>query len=210
MEYTTRVGQRFVIIPGWYYQSYADELSLAPGDLPLIISAGDSFGSGTHATTRMCLALLETRIRPGDSVFDLGCGSGILSVAAAKLGADRILAADIDPEAERATQENAALNGVSGKIEFRLGSLDVVLNPRSRIKNQKSKVVVANLFAYLLIPFLTDGLGRTLAPGGHLILSGILGRQAERVLVAVRAAGLTPVEQQVSDDDWVALVAQPG
>ena len=206
MDYTYRIGKRLHIIPAWYHKSYAHELTILPSDIPVVLERSRSFGTGSHATTRMCLTLLETCLKPGDRVLDLGCGSGILSIAAAKLGAGWVLAVDIDPEAGRATGENAALNGISDKIELRLGSFQQLAAGSQPLA---FNIIIANLFAYVLIPLLDEGLlAKTLAPNGLLILSGILAWQAESVAAALGDAGLTLIEQQVSDNGWAALVAR--
>jgi ribosomal protein L11 methyltransferase len=182
------------------------------------MNPGMAFGTGTHPTTQLCLAMLETYVKPGDRVFDIGCGSGILSVAAVKLGAGTVLAVDIDPEAERATRENAALNDVTDKIEFRLGSLDLVLNAKqsgddhstTRLPDPSTSsqfpIVVANIFARVIINLLKDDLARTLAPGGALIVSGILVEQGDDVQAALHTARLTIIEQRQSGD-WIAIAA---
>ncbi len=200
-EYIRRIGQRLVIIPAWYYDSYAAELTLQPTDLPIVLDPGQTFGAGSHSTTQMCLALLETYLRPADSVLDLGCGSGILSLAAAKLGAGSVQSIDIDPEAGQVTLANAARNDLAQHIRFSLGSLEVV-------PGANYQMIVANLFAYLLTDFLNRGLAKRLAPQGLLILSGILHKQLEQVTNACSAAGLSVIAQQESDDDWVAIAAQ--
>ncbi len=201
-----RVGSRLVVVPAWLYDSFradpARRSSGVPTDVPLLMDPGMAFGTGTHPTTQLCLGLIETHLRPGDTVLDLGCGSGILAVAAAKLGARSALAVDIDPESVRATGENAQANGVADKIETRLGSIDVALS-----QNSKFNITVANIIAPVVVRLLGQGLGRTLAPGGTLIVSGILAEQAENVAVALREAGLVVVEQR-QIDDWIGMAAR--
>lgn len=195
-----RVGERLVIIPAWVYGQID---APAPDGIPIVMNPGMAFGTGTHPTTQLCLAMLETYVKPGDRVFDLGCGSGILSVAAVKLGAGTVLAVDIDPEAERATRENAALNNVADKIEFRLGSLQqLAASGLPPVFN----VIAANIFARVIINLLKDDLARTLAPGGALIVSGILVEQADDVQAALHTARLTIIEQRQSGD-WIAIAA---
>ena len=215
-----RVGNRLAIIPAWLADSTPDtslsEFPVVPSSSPLspsirlLMDPGMAFGTGAHPTTQLCLALLETHVRPGDKIFDVGCGSGILSVAAVKLGAAFALAVDIDPEAECTTRENAALNGVSNKIEFRLGSIETALAPRDsnlQLPTSNFQVVVANILARVIINLLTEGLARTLAPSGLLILSGILAEQEPSVVDALRSAGCKVVEQRQSGD-WIALAAK--
>ncbi|MBM4422553.1 MAG: 50S ribosomal protein L11 methyltransferase [Chloroflexi bacterium] len=223
-----RIGERLTILPAWL-------ATQPPNAIELLMDPGMAFGTGAHPTTQLCLALLETYVQPGQTVFDLGCGSGILSVAAIKLGAASALAVDIDPEADRATRENAALNGVSDRIEFRLGSLETALNSKLQISNSKSQIsnpqtqtptqtshpdhqlpitnhqfplVVANILARVIIKLLGEGLARALAPDGVLILSGILAEQKAEVIAAIHSAGLSVVEQR-EDRGWVALAVRP-
>jgi ribosomal protein L11 methyltransferase len=204
-EYTRRVGQRLLIIPSWYYDSYAHELTLTPTDLPLVLNPGEGWGTGSHPTTQMCLLFIEKYLNPHDHVLDIGCGSGILSLAAAKFGAGPVLGIDIDPEAETATRENITRNNLAGQIEFRLGSLESLLQATPPIA--PFQLIVGNIFAYLIIPFLQNGLGTLLAPDGKLTLSGILERQADDVIEALNTAGLTVIEQQ-EFDGWIGIVAR--
>jgi ribosomal protein L11 methyltransferase len=203
-EYTRRVGQRLLIIPSWYYDSYAHELTITSTDLPLILNPGEGWGTGSHPTTQMCLLFIEKYLKPNDRVLDIGCGSGILSLAAAKFGAGSVLAIDIDPEAETATRENMARNDLADQIEFRLGSLESVLQATPPIA--PFQLIVGNIFAYLIIPFLQEGLANLLAQDGKLILSGVLEKQADDVIEALKASGLTVIEQQ-EIDGWMGIVA---
>jgi ribosomal protein L11 methyltransferase len=138
-------------------------------------------------------------------VFDVGSGSGILSVAAMKLGAGSALGVDIDPEADRATRENAALNHVQSGIAFKLGSIEQVLG---QTPTRTFPVVVANILARVILKLLNEGLGQTVAPGGHLLLSGILVEQAETVRTALTQSGFTVLDQQ-QIGDWIGLAATP-
>jgi len=201
-----RVGQRIAIVPVWLAESYADDPAATPSDIRLLLEPGKAFGTGSHPTTQMCLAMLETYLKPGDQVFDLGCGTGILSVAAIKLGAGSVLAADIDPEAERTIRENAALNGVADKIEFRLGSLQQVAASGQR---PTFNITVANILAHAVVNLLKEGLAQTLTPNGTILLSGIRAEQADDVATAIQAAGLTIIEQRQSLE-WVAIAAKRG
>ncbi|HQX09140.1 MAG TPA: 50S ribosomal protein L11 methyltransferase [Thermoflexales bacterium] len=188
------IGSRFVILPG---DAAAD---LEPGLLPLRLDPGAAFGSGSHPTTRMCVALLEETVRPGDRVFDLGCGSGILAIAALKLGATSALGADIDPEAERMTRENADKNGVVDQLSFRLGSVETA-------DGAHFELVTANILADVLVALLGNGLAGTVAPGGALILSGIRAEREAAIAKALAIAGFGVVERR-SSDGWVALLAR--
>ncbi|MBI3243540.1 MAG: 50S ribosomal protein L11 methyltransferase [Chloroflexi bacterium] len=206
-----RVGNRLLVIPSWL----ADDLTTQPADanhptiqppstpaIPILIDPGMAFGTGTHPTTQLCLALLETHLNPDDTVLDLGCGSGILAIAAAKLGAKSALAVDIEDESIRATKENAELNGVAASIETLLGSLaDVQLS-----NLQPFNTTVANIIAPVIIRLLGQGLGQTIAQNGVLIVSGILAEQAGEVKAALNRAGLTDIDRKQMGD-WVAIAA---
>jgi ribosomal protein L11 methyltransferase len=144
---------------------------------------------------------LEQHLRPGDRVLDVGCGSGVLSITAARLGAGAILATDIDPIAVAATQENCQRNGVAGLVTARDGSL-----PERAEQPAGWPVIVANILADVLVQLLVDGLARLLAEDGRLIVSGIIEPRAAEVETALDQAGLHVV-QRLSEGDWVALVA---
>jgi ribosomal protein L11 methyltransferase len=187
-----RVGRSLVIVPSW----------LAPPEGPLhpiFLDPGMAFGTGTHPSTRLALAALEDHLRPGRSVADLGCGSGVLSIAAARLGAGRILALDIDPEAVRATKENAARNGLSQMIEARQGSLEMLL------ERPPVDLLLANILAPVLEGMLGEGLAEALTPAGTVVLSGILEEQLGGLQGMAESKGLWFVEAR-AEDDWRALV----
>ncbi len=188
------IGARFVILPG---DAAAD---LDPNLIPLRLDPGAAFGSGSHPTTRMCVALLEECVRPGDRVFDLGCGSGILAIAALKLGAVSALGADIDPEAERMTRENASRNGVAEQLSFRLGSVETAAG-------RQFELVTANILADVLVDLLAKGLAGAVAPNGTLILSGIRAERDADITHALGIAGFGVAERRETDG-WVALLAR--
>ena len=187
-----RVGRRLVIVPAWL------EPPGAPS-LPILLDPGMAFGTGAHPTTRLVLGALEDYLVPGGSVADLGCGSGVLSIAAGRLGAARILALDVDAQAVRATEENAARNGLRGAIEIRQGSLEAML------ERPPFDLLLANILASVLEDLLRRGLALSLDPLGIAILSGVLDSQVEPVLRAAEAQGLTPLETR-AEEDWRALV----
>jgi ribosomal protein L11 methyltransferase len=178
-----------------------------PGDVRLILDPGRAFGTGSHSTTQMCVSLLETYLRPGDHILDLGCGSGILALAALCLGAGTAVAVDIDREAVRSTRANAALNGLAGQIDVKLGTLETVLAPPAGSPPQ-FEVAVANILADAIADALRAGIARTLVPQGILIVSGIKTEQEARMVEYLEAAGLTVMERR-QDSDWVALAARP-
>lgn len=190
---TTRVGQRLVIKPSW--EDY-DQLE---GDLVIEMDPGMAFGCGTHATTVLCLQLLEKYMRPGISVYDIGTGSGILAVAAARLGAGRVSAVDIDPVACKAALENAVRNNVSAHVSVRQGNLAELLD-------NGADLIVANILADVIAGF-APAAADALLPGGIFIASGIIRDKAEMVRTALKAAGLTVCEQ-LEEGLWVALASK--
>lgn len=192
-----RVGRRLVIRPTWRrHRPVEDEVVLA-------LDPGMAFGTGLHPTTRLCLGALETvaDARPGGlsgaRVLDVGCGSGILSIAAARLGAASVLALDIDPIAVEATTANARRNRVLRRVRVRPGSVPSGAGPFD--------VVLANLIASILVD-LAPRLGVEVRPGGALIASGIFVDREAVVRDALRAAGLETVGR-AGEGDWVALTA---
>jgi ribosomal protein L11 methyltransferase len=199
----TRVGQRLLIVPSWQ----ADDLGPMGLDetgqplLPVILDPGMAFGTGLHPSTRLCMRALEQHLRPGDRVLDVGCGSGVLSITAARLGAGAILATDIDPIAVAATEENCQRNGVAELVTARDGSL-----PERAEQPAGWPVIVANILADVIVQLLVDGMARLLAEDGLLIVSGIIEPRAAEVEAALDQAGLRMLDRMV-EGDWVALVA---
>ncbi len=184
-----RIGQHFVIKPTWRdYQPAAE-------DVMIEIDPGLAFGSGLHPTTQLCLELLENMPLTDQSVFDVGTGSGILAMAAWKLGARPILAVDNDDVAVRVAQENFTLNGVTA--ETAVGSANDNMG-------QTWQIVIANIIAPVLTEILPD-LAAAVSEGGQLILSGMLAEQEADMRAQVEALQLT-VTNRHQIDDWVALV----
>lgn len=184
------IGRRLVIRPSWL--SYTPQ----PDELVLTLDPGMAFGTGLHSTTRLCLEALERRLRPGDSLLDVGTGSGILAIAAARLGAGTVLALDIDPLAAQVARENVAINGVAGVVEVAEGSLPG--EPTTAWD-----VVVANILAQVIAQ-MAPALAAHLKPGGLLISSGIVASQEQPVCSALSTQGLTLVERR-QEEDWLAL-----
>jgi len=188
-----RAGRYLVVKPSW------EDYLPTTGDLVIEMDPGMAFGSGTHATTLLCMRLLEKYVRPGQAVYDVGTGSGILAVAAVKLGAGRVTAIDLDPVACRVAAENVRKNGADGKIRVVQGNLlDVAV--------ERAGLVVANIIADVIINLLPDAAG-ILAGGGVFIASGIIGYRSGEVRAAIEAAGLTVVER-LEDGQWVAFAAE--
>lgn len=187
----TRIGRKLVIKPTW------EPFSPEPGDLVIELDPGMAFGTGTHPTTRLCLEALEKLGQPGD-VLDVGTGSGILAMAAAKLGARRVVGTDIDPDAVEVARENCAMNGVSAEL---------VTTPLAEIPGQFA-VVLANILAEDLVRMATDLTARV-TPGGYLILSGILVEREPYVIDGFASTGLTLVET-AREGEWSCLLYRAG
>lgn len=192
------IGEKLLILPAWVEE-------YDPARIPVRIDPSMAFGTGTHPTTQLCMALLENRVGKNEPVIDVGCGSGILSIAAAKLGAVRALAVDIDPLSVKATLENAQANGVSEQIEAGLGSVAEILQKNFSL--DRAPLVLANILAPVIVRLLDAGLAQLVLPGGILILSGIMVDQADSVIEAAARHQLTLIEQRIMGD-WIALVMQ--
>lgn len=191
------IGKRLIIVPAWLD-------SPEPGRIPIKIDPGMAFGTGTHPTTQLCLELLETLTEDGGlgQVIDLGCGSGILSVAALKLGAQLALGVDIDEAAIKNSRENADNNGIDPAL-FLLGLGSVAELKAGKFAFGQAPLVLANILAPVLVRLFDAGMADLVVPGGAIILSGILDHQAAGVAASAKAHGLTFVEQRQMGD-WVA------
>jgi ribosomal protein L11 methyltransferase len=190
------VGKKMIILPAWIENPDSNRI-------PIKINPGMAFGTGVHPTTQLSLSLIEKHIRPGEAFFDIGCGSGILSIAAHKLGAVKVFGADTDNQAVHIAEENAAINGISDGITFKTGSVNEIKAGLFSIR--KAPLVVANILAHILVNLLDQGLTNLVAEKGILILSGILEEQESTMLAALEAHKLTTCEH-LQMDDWVAFV----
>ena len=191
-----RLGKHMVVRPSW------ETCETGPGDHVIEIDPGMAFGTGTHETTGMCVELVEKHVRPGDFCIDIGTGTGILAIAAAHMGAARVLATDLDPVAVRVAAENVAINGFAEKIEVRCGDLLSAVDDASR----GADVVIANIIADVII-----GLAAPVRPfireGGVFICSGIAVNRLEDVLDALKAAGYGVLDA-VTKGEWSAVAAR--
>ena len=208
------IGERLIILPAWLESP--DERRV-----PVRIDPGMAFGTGTHPSTQLCLEFIEQCFdrgpqtvdrgstivyRPPSTVIDIGCGSGILSIAALKLGADFALGLDIDEMAVRASRENAAANGIAEeRFVLGVGSVQEILDGRFEIR--RAPLVLANILAPVIIRLFEAGLADLIAPGGVIVLAGILQEQADSLLAAARERGLELAERRQMGD-WVALLLE--
>jgi ribosomal protein L11 methyltransferase len=195
------IGKRLVIVPAWLD-------SPEPGRIAIKIDPGMAFGTGTHPTTQLCLELIEKSMQDFQginlNVIDVGCGSGILSIAALKLGAVTALGVDIDPESARNSRENADLNEIGNELILGVGSVKEILEGMFAFRT--APVVVANILAPVIVRLFDSGLADLLEPEGVLILSGILQEQEQSVVDALQIKGLKMLEKRQMGD-WVALAA---
>lgn len=188
-----RVGKHLLVRPCW------EEVQPQPEDVVVTLDPGMAFGTGTHATTRLCMALIEEYLKPGVPVLDVGCGSGILAITAALLGAKEVTGCDIDEVAVKVAGENAQLNGVDGQISFHKGDLT------SQVEGSFG-LICANIVADVIIRLCEDVL-RYLAPGGVFIASGIIDTREEDVRRAMEKNGIR-ICKAVTEGGWVAMACQ--
>ena len=204
------IGQRLLILPAWMD-------SPTPERVAIKIDPGMAFGTGTHPTTQLCLELMEhvfdgvamnrgpladTVRHPPSTVIDVGCGSGILSIAAIKLGAAKVLGVDIDRESVANSRENAETNGVEDELILGVGSVREILAGQFGFRS--APLVVANILAPVIARLFEAGMADLVEEGGAIILSGILSEQEESVIEAGEAHGLRMSERRQTGD-WVAL-----
>ena len=191
--FTEKVSERFVVKPTWReYEPKDDELIIE-------LDPGRAFGTGSHPTTSLCLKLMEKNIKEGDSVIDVGTGSGILMIAADRLGASEVYGTDIDELAVESAKENLELNGISEEIaKVYLGNLVSVVN------GKKFDVVVANILADVLLILLND-ISKVVKKDGLVIFSGIIDEKCELLKREVEALGMEILEVK-ADKEWRAML----
>ena len=195
------IGERLVILPAWMD-------SPDPNRVAIKIDPGMAFGTGTHPTTQLCLELMEEWfnqskiLNQSKTVIDIGCGSGILSIAALKLGAKQVLGVDIDAESITNSRENATTNRVGDELILSVGSVQEILDGKFAFK--KAPLVVANILAPVIVRLFDARLADLMDDQGAIILSGILLEQEQSVIAAGQAKGLEMIERK-QIGDWVAL-----
>lgn len=184
------IGERVVVCPEWI------EYAPKEGEAVVRLDSNMAFGTGEHETTAMCLELLQQYLRPGDTVVDVGCGSGILGIAALLMGAGFAYMTDIDYVAVQSAAHNAALNGVGGRAKIALSDL-------LEDADVRGQVMTANITADILCR-LAGSIPKNLCPGGALILSGIIAPKLAQVIAAYEGVGLH-IEKQLQRGEWYAL-----
>jgi ribosomal protein L11 methyltransferase len=209
-----RVGRRTVIVPAW------EEYDEKPGEVVIRLEPGMAFGTGLHPSTRLCLEALECHLAPGRAVLDVGTGSGVLAIAAAKLGAPSVLALDTDPVAIVVARENVERNAVEGQVTLQRGSLPSRLpdrwgstpspmdGPLYLLEDGCFDLVVINILAPVIVG-MAPALAARLGSEGRLITAGLIEGQEGDVTAALQMEGLRIV-QRAQEQDWVCLVAQRG
>ncbi len=187
------LGQCLTAVPVWEKDSYMAK----EGEKVVLMDPGVAFGSGTHETTRLCALLMERHLKEGMTVLDVGTGSGILAISAAHLGAERVMAYDLDPVAVRIAAENCEVNGVSEKVTC--GVSDLLL----QVEGREYDLITANIVADIILRMAGD-VTNFMADGGILIVSGIIDRQAGQVRDVLLSQGLCLIDE-ASEHDWNSM-----
>lgn len=196
------VGDKIYVVPEWEKDSVLPE-----GKVPVWLNPGLTFGTGSHASTQLCLEGLESAVQPGDRILDLGCGSGILSIAALCLGAEFAAAVDIDPKAVGVAYENAALNNIGKeRYDVRAGNVLSDKGLVAELMQTKYQVVLANIVADVIIP-LSAFAGDFMDEGGYFICSGIIDTRSDEVAAALKRNGFTIAEKK-EKNGWCAFVCR--
>ena len=198
------IGERLLVVPQWELD---DPKVKASTRVPLVLDPGLTFGTGSHATTQLCLTALEKEVKAGDRVLDLGCGSGILSIAALRLGAKTAVGVDIDPKAEDIARQNAAYNGFESSAFTALtGNVTEDTKLMDKLTANTYDIVLVNIVADVIIA-LSPVLPQVLSEGSTLILSGILDTRLADVLEALKKAGLS-VTAIREKEEWRCVCAE--
>ena len=197
------LGRHILIRPLWI------TVPSDPDDVVIALDPGMAFGTGTHPSTQLVLEAAEDLVadKPGATILDLGCGSGILAIGAIKFGASHALAIDTDPMSIRVTNENAEANGTLDKMTVREGSLDSLLDPQTGEAYEAFDIALVNILAKVIIMMCDQGLGKIVKPGGVGVFGGIIEEQADEVEAALRTTGLIPYKRRLSTD-WVVIEAR--
>lgn len=188
-----KVSKSIVIKPSW------EEYSAKEGEKIIDIDPGMAFGTGTHETTRMCINAIEKYMKKGDSLIDIGCGSGILSIAAAHLGAEKVIAVDLDKLAVKVSKENVDLNGFSNIIDVRYGDLTDVIE-------EKADVIVANIIADIIAK-LSENIADFMKEGAYFISSGIINDKKDFVISKLKENNFDIIEEK-NDGEWNCIVCR--
>ena len=195
------IGKRLYVVPQWMKED-----PVPNGRVPFYLNPGLTFGTGSHASTQLCLEGVEEHTREGRAVLDLGCGSGILSIAALCLGAGDAVAVDIDPKAVDVAYENAALNGIGrDRYTVRAGNVLSDAALARELSQRQYHLVLANIVADVIIP-LAPHVPQLLEEDGVFLCSGIIDTRAQEVEAAIRRAGLKLTKKR-EKNGWVALEA---
>lgn len=196
------IGKKLYIVPQWE----RDTAEIPEGCTTLLMNPGLTFGTGSHASTQLCLEGVETYVVPGQPVLDLGCGSGILAIAALRLGASHATGVDIDPKAVDVAYENAQLNGIGrDRCKFLAGNVIADQGLVAELAQEKAPLVLANIVADVIIP-LAPVVPRLLAEGGTFLCSGIIDKRGDEVAAALEQNGLKVI-QRFEKNGWIALAA---
>lgn len=188
----TKASDHVIICPSW------EECRPGKNEILITLDPGSAFGTGTHATTQLCIQAIEKYVKQGDEIADIGTGSGILAITAVKFGATHAVAIDNDPLVIDVAQDNAQVNGVYNKIDFSCATADML--------SEQFDFVCANILHNILAEIMGD-LKNIMKPQGYMVLSGILDEKKDVVLEAIEQQGLELIET-LSQEQWVALVVQ--
>lgn len=188
----TKVGEKVVIKPIW------EEYKKNPDEVIVELDPGMAFGTGTHETTRMCIKALERHVKADSTIFDIGTGSGILSITAAKLGAEKVIGVDLDPVAVASAKQNVSYND--------LNNIEILYGDLMEVVKGKANIIIANIMADIIM-FLTEGVKPFIVEGGYFISSGIILSKKDVVLNKLTSCGFK-IEEINIEGEWVCIVAK--